>query len=109
MNRDEADIHQRLILGFIVGGHKSIAVLEEEGYKVMVRGFTKRPSLQIACRKTIAKLVTHTAVVAREKLKAMSAGEELCITTDGWTSTNGLPMMGVIGHWIDKDRRRSID
>ena len=83
MDRDEAAIQQRLILGFIVGGHRSIAVVEEEEYKAMMRGFTKRPSLHIACRKTIAKLVTHPAVVAREKPKAMSAGEELCLTTDG--------------------------
>lgn len=35
-------VHQRLILGFIVEGHKSVSVVEEEGYKAIMRGFTKR-------------------------------------------------------------------
>lgn len=103
MNRDESAVHQRLILGFLVGGHKSVSVVEEDGFKTMMRGFSKRPSLHIPCRKTMAKLVTHTAIVAREKLKAMSNGEDLCLTCDGWTSGNGLAMMGVTEHWIDKD------
>ncbi|CAN0594966.1 unnamed protein product [Laminaria digitata] len=100
---DESALHQRLILGFIVVGHKSISVVEEEGYKTMMRGFTKRPSLQIPCRRTMHKLLTHTAVVAREKLKVLSAGQEVSLTCDGWTSGNGLVMLGVTGHWINKD------
>ena len=81
----------------------SVSVVNEDGFKTMVRGFTKRPSLQIPCRKTMAKPATHTAVVAREKLKAMLHGEDLCLTCHSWTPGNGLSMLGVTGHWTDND------
>lgn len=56
---DESALHQRLILGFIVNGHKSIPVVDEEGYKTMMRGLTKRPSSQIPCRRKMRILLAR--------------------------------------------------
>lgn len=104
LNRGEGEIHLRLILGFIVGGHMRVSAVEEQGYKDMMRGFTKKPSLNLPSRKTMAKLVTHTAIVARQRLREMVASETVCLTCDGCTSGNGLSMMGVAAHWVNQDR-----
>eukprot|EP00904_Undaria_pinnatifida_P009409 jgi/Undpi1/5599/HiC_scaffold_2.g00875.m1 len=94
LDQDESSVHQRLI---IVSGHKSISAVEEPGYKEMMRG--------LPCRKSVSKLVTRTAIVETTRLKELAAGEDVSLTCDGWTSGNGLGMMGVTAYWINKDRK----
>ena len=96
-------LHSRLILGFIVGGYQSLDVVEEEQYRVMMRGFTNKPNMRIPCRKTMEMLVANTAIEAKGKLKEMVAGELLSLSCECWTSGRQMRMMGVTGHWIDKN------
>ena len=97
-----ARVHARLILGFIVGAYESLDVVEEEQYRVMMRGFTNKPNLKIPCRKTIENLLCNTAMEAKEKLKGMVAGEMVSLSCECWTSGGGMPMMSVTGHWVNK-------
>lgn len=50
-SENESALHQRLIIGFIVDELKIIFVVEQETYKIMLCGFTKRSSLHIPCRR----------------------------------------------------------
>lgn len=97
-----ARIHARLVLGFVVGAYESLDVVEQEHYRIMMRGFTNKPNLKIPCRKTMENLLTNTAMEAKEKLKGMVAGERVSLSCECWTSGGGVPMMSVTGHWVDK-------
>lgn len=94
-------MHRRLVLGFIIGGHKPLSVVDEPEFKSMIRGFANRPNLSIPTRASVTELLTDKAIVARVKLKGMVKGQQLSLTCDGWTSGNEIPMMAVTGHWID--------
>lgn len=97
-----ARMHARLILGFIVGSYESLDVVEEEQYRAMMRGFTNKPNMRIPCRKTMENFLTHTVMEAKGELKGMVADELVSLSCECWTSGSGVPMMSVIGHWVDK-------
>ncbi|CAN0288857.1 unnamed protein product, partial [Scytosiphon promiscuus] len=103
VTKDEAGVHSRLILGFIVGGHKAMSVVEEEHFAIMLRGFARRPNLVIPCRRTVSTLLAETAIVARIGLKELVRDQKVSLTCDGWTLGNEIPMMAVTAHWINKD------
>lgn len=98
---DEEARHTRLVLGFIIGGHKPLTVVEEPEFQKMLRGFTKRPNLVVPSRASVGDLLTEKAIVARTGLMDMVKGQQLSLTCDGWTSGNEIPMMAVTAHWID--------
>ncbi|CAM9836230.1 unnamed protein product, partial [Sphacelaria rigidula] len=98
---DEEARHTRLVLGFIIDGHKPLTVVEEPEFHKMLRGFTKRPNLIVPSRASVGDLLTEKAIVARTGLMKMIKGQQLIMTCDGWTSGNEIPMMAVTAHWID--------
>lgn len=98
---DGSEPHQCPILGFIVGGHKAIAVVGEAELKAMLGGLSRKPNLAIPCRRTIAPLATEKAIIARHGLKKLMTDQEVSVTGDGWTSTNKIAMMAVTAHWIN--------
>ena len=98
-----ARVHARLILGFIVARYESLDVVEEEQYKVMMRGFTNKPNMRIPCRKTMENLLTKTALGAKDELKGMVADELMSLSCEFWTSGSAVPMLSVTGHWVDKN------
>lgn len=55
---DELALHQRLI--FLRQRTQERFCSGEKGGKTMMRGFTKRPSLQIPCRRTLHTLLTRS-------------------------------------------------
>lgn len=81
--------------------------MEKEGYKAMMYTFIKSPSPQIPVAKTMSKLATSKlrSRQGTDSSKEMSAGEDVRITRDGWTSGNGLAMMGVTGHCANNERK----
>ncbi|CAM9493238.1 unnamed protein product [Sphacelaria rigidula] len=80
---DEEARHTRLVLGFIVGGHKPLTVVEELEFQKMLRGFTKRPNLVVPSRASVGDLLTEKAIVARTGVMEMVKGQQLSMTCDG--------------------------
>ena len=54
LGSEQAAVHRRLVLGFIVGGLKSISVVDEPDFKAMLRGFAKNNNLEIPGRSTLS-------------------------------------------------------
>ena len=89
---------------FIVTGLRPIYIVEEKGFRDMIKAFDQRYTLP--CRKTFSTTVIprmYETVKEQTVLPRLERASSVAITTDMWTSRAADQYIGVTVHFIDDD------
>ena len=75
-----------------------------EGFGFRKFMFVTQPRFNpIPCRTTNAKTCFRVLLDEKQKLKEALREQQVCLTTDTWTSVQNLNYMCLIAHFIDSD------
>jgi len=75
--------------------------MEGKGFRLFSR--ILQPRFDIPSRFTVMRDCLKLYVEEKERLKRAHKGQQLCLTTDTWTSIQNINYISLTAHWIDNE------
>ena len=97
-NYDEC---RQALLKMVIIDELPFNFVEGRGFKLFAR--TMQPRFDIPSHFTIMRDCLKLYVEEKDRLRIALRGQQLCLTTDTWTSIQNINNICLTTHWIDNE------